>query len=60
MLNFALYSMPRGGKNTPFISPALKTPILIRNDSLTSDEFQGKTVVKYLICRTSYEYLKQG
>ena len=42
MLNFALSLIPRGGQNAPFIYPALKAPILIRNDSLTSEETTAK------------------
>ena len=42
MLNFELFLIPNGGKNAPSIHPALKAPILIRNDSLTSKEFKAK------------------
>ena len=38
MLNFALSIIPKGGKNAPFVYLTLKAPILIRNDSLTSEE----------------------
>ena len=34
MLNFALSSTVKGGKNAPFISPASEAPILIRDDSI--------------------------
>ena len=56
MLNFALCLIPNGGKNTPSIYLAFKVPILITNDSLTSEESKAKTVCKYLICRMSYEH----
>ena len=47
MLNFALFSLPKGGKNASSIYPALKAPILIRFDSLTSKESKAKkTFVK--------------
>ena len=42
MLNFALSLIPKGSKNAPFIYRALKAPILIRNDSLTSEESKAK------------------
>ena len=42
MLNFAMSLIPKGGKNTPSIYPALKSPILIRNDSLTSEVSKAK------------------
>ena len=42
MLNFTLSLIPKGGKNVPSIYPALKTPIVIRNDSLTSEESNAK------------------
>ena len=63
MLSFASFSIPMGGKNAPFIYPALKALILIRNGSLTPEDSKGpkeKTVWEqsYLISRTSYEYLK--
>ena len=38
MLNFALFSLLKGGKNASSIYRALKVSILIRNDSLTSEE----------------------
>ena len=44
MLNFAMFSIPKGDKNASSVCPALKAPILIRNDSLTSEEFKAKTV----------------
>ena len=54
MLNFELYSIPKGEKLHPSIYPALQSPILIRNDSLISEESKAKTMVY----RTSHEYLK--
>ena len=36
MLKFALSSILKGGINAPFIYSALKAPILIGKDSLTS------------------------
>ena len=42
MLKFALSLIPKRGKNAPSIYPALKVPILIRNDSLTSEEPTAK------------------
>ena len=42
MLNFALFLIPKGGKNAPSIYPAFKVPILIRTDSLTSEESKAK------------------
>ena len=42
MLNFALSSIPKGGKNAPFVSPASEAPILIRNDSLTFKKYLTK------------------
>ena len=42
MLNFALSSIPKGGKYAPSIYSALKSPILNINDSLTSEEFNAK------------------
>ena len=42
MLNFALSLIPKGGKNAPFIYPALKASILTRNDSLNSEESTAK------------------
>ena len=42
ILNFALSLIPKGGKNTPSTHPALKAPILIRNDSLASEESKAK------------------
>ena len=44
MSNFALFSILEGGKNAPSIYPALKSPILIRNDSMTSEESKAKRV----------------
>ena len=42
MLNFELSLIPKGGKKAPSIYPALAAPILIRNDSLTSEESKAK------------------
>ena len=42
ILSFALSLIPKEVKNTPFIYPALKTPILIRIDSLSSEESKAK------------------
>ena len=58
MLNFALFSFPKGGKHVCSIYLALKAQILIRNDSLIFEESKAKTVCEYIICRTSYECLK--
>ena len=41
VLNFALSLIPKGGKNATFYL-ALQAPILIRNDSLTSEESNTK------------------
>ena len=38
MLNFVLSPGPMRRKNAPTIDPVLKAPILIGNDSLTSEE----------------------
>ena len=43
MLNIALSLIPKRGKNAPFIYLALKTPILIRNYSLTSEDPKRKS-----------------
>ena len=42
MLNSALSSIPKEGKNASSIYPALKVPLLIRNDSLTSEKFKAE------------------
>ena len=42
MLNFACSLIPKGSKNVPSIYPVLKAPILIRTDSLTSEEPKAK------------------
>ena len=42
MLNFELSLILKGGKKAPSIYPALKEPILIRNDSRTSEESKTK------------------
>ena len=42
VLDFALSEIPKGGKNSPFIYPALNASILIRNDSLTSEKSKAK------------------
>ena len=47
-LNFALSLIPKRGKNAPSIYPALKVPILIRNDSLTSEEPIAKAHLQIL------------
>ena len=39
---FPCLQVPREVKNTPFIYPALKTPILIRNESLSSEDSKAK------------------
>ena len=59
MLNFALSSIPKKGKNAHLTSPASEATNLIRNDSLSSEEYETKNC-KYLKCRTSYNDLKQG
>ena len=48
MLNFALSSIPKGSKNASSIYPAFNVPILIRNDSLNSEECKANTVCKCL------------
>ena len=57
MLILLCFRFLREAKNAPFIYPAFKVPILIRIDSLTSEESKAKNVCKYLICRMSYEGL---
>ena len=42
MLSYASSLIPKGGKNASSIYPALKLPIFIRNDSLTSEEWKAK------------------
>ena len=42
MLDFALCSIPKGGKNALSIYHALKAPFLIRNDSSNSGESKAK------------------
>ena len=42
MLNFALFLLPKAGQNVSSIYPASKALILIRNDSLTSEESKAK------------------
>ena len=42
MLNFILSVIPKGGKIAHSIYPVLKVPILITNDSLTSEESNPK------------------
>ena len=42
MPNFALFLLPKGGKNASSIYPAFKAPILIRNESLISEESKAK------------------
>ena len=46
MLNFALSSIPKGGKNTTFISPASEASIFNRNDSLTFREYRTKNCLQ--------------
>ena len=41
MLNFALSLIPKGGKKCTFYLSSFESPILIRNDSLTSEEFKA-------------------
>ena len=38
----SFFQFPREAKNASSICPTLKGPILIRNDSLTSDESKAK------------------
>ena len=38
MLNLALFSIPKGGKELPSFYLALKAPIFTRNDNLISEE----------------------
>ena len=54
--NFALVFASREAKNAASIYPTFDVPILIRNDSLTSDEIKAKAVRKHLISRMSYEH----
>ena len=56
MLNITFSSIAKEGKNVPSIYPAFNVPILIRNDSLTSEESKAKNCFKYLICRMSFEH----
>ena len=50
--------IPKGGKRLFFsIYPALKTTILIRNNSLTSEEFKANTVCEYLTYRMRDQHL---
>ena len=44
MLNFALSSIPKEGKDAHLISPAFEATILIRNDNLSSEEYETKIV----------------
>ena len=39
---FCIVFDPKGDKSAPFIYPALKAPILIRNDSLISEDSKAK------------------
>ena len=50
MLNFELSSIPKKAKNAPSLYPALKVPILIRNDGLMSYESKAKTRLQNMIC----------
>ena len=43
MLNFVLSLIAKGDKNARSIYPALEAPILIGNDSLTSEESKAKS-----------------
>ena len=43
MLRTKLYSVPKGGENAPFLSPASEAPILVRNESLTYKEYKTKS-----------------
>ena len=43
MLNFALFSVSKGYKNAPFISPASDRPILIESDRLSSGEYRTES-----------------
>ena len=54
MLTVALSPIRKVGKNAPFISPASEIQILIRNYRSREQE----TVDKYVISRTTYDYLK--
>ena len=42
MLNFALSSISKRGKNAPSIYNTLKASVFIRNDSLTAEESTAK------------------
>ena len=54
-----VFYFQRKQKNAPSIYPALKAPSVIRDDSLTSEKSKAKKALcEYLLCRTSYEYLK--
>ena len=46
VLDFTLRSIPKGGKNATSTYPALKASILIRNDSLTSEESKAKNHIQ--------------
>ena len=54
MLNFALSLIPKVDKNASSLYPALKVLILIRKDSLASNEFNAKAICKSLKCRMSF------
>ena len=46
MLNFALSLIPKGDENSPSFYPGLKAPILIRNDSLTSEGLKAPILIR--------------
>ena len=50
MLNFALSSIPKGGEKCSFDLSSFKSPVLVRDDTLTSEESKA---------RMNYEYFKQ-
>ena len=43
MLNFALSSIPKRGKNASSIYPAFNVRIFVRNNGLTSEESEAKS-----------------
>ena len=42
ILNFALFSIPKGGRNGTFHLSSFKSATLIKNDSLPSEESKAK------------------
>ena len=46
MLNFALFTIPKEDKDASPIYPAFKVPILVRNNSLTSEESKAKSLTR--------------